>query len=65
MDYPIEPINAIEARGRSAMRNGLEPDMCPYDYDTAHWRTWQQGYLTARLAGVVSVCDGLGDEVAA
>lgn len=47
------------------MRNGLEPDMCPYDYDTAHWRTWQQGYLTARLAGAVSVCVGLGDEVSA
>ncbi|APF86952.1 hypothetical protein HI806_09440 [Ralstonia solanacearum] len=65
MDYRIESIDVIEACGRLAMRNGLEPDMCPYDDDTAHWRTWQQGYLTARLVGVVSVCDGLGDEAAA
>ncbi|MFV8603881.1 hypothetical protein ACNRDG_06110 [Ralstonia pseudosolanacearum] len=64
MDYPIEPIEKIEQRGRSAMCNGLEPEMCPYDHDTAHWRVWQVGYLAAVLEAMNadSLCD---DEVAA
>ncbi|MGA3888701.1 hypothetical protein ACI2S3_08240 [Ralstonia nicotianae] len=50
MDYPIEPIDAIERRGRSAM--------CPYDYDSSHWRAWQVGFLAAALevATAVAVC---------
>ncbi|MGD7196527.1 hypothetical protein ACQCQP_01575 [Ralstonia pseudosolanacearum] len=65
MDYPIEPIDAIERRGRSAMCNGLEPEMCPYDYDSAHWRTWQVGFLAAALEAATAAAVCVDDEVAA
>ncbi|CBJ37880.1 conserved protein of unknown function [Ralstonia solanacearum CMR15] len=37
--------------------------MCPYDYDSAHWRVWQVGFLAAALevANAVACVD---DEVA-
>ncbi|WP_231408986.1 hypothetical protein [Ralstonia solanacearum] len=65
MDYPIEPIDAIERRGRSAMCNGLEPEMCPYDYDTAHWRAWQLGYVAAALEAAHAAVACVDDEVVA
>nr|CUV53887.1 conserved protein of unknown function [Ralstonia solanacearum] len=65
MDYPIEPIDMIEQRGRSAVFNGLEPEMCPYDHDTAHWRVWQVGYLAAALDAMNAANAYADDEVAA
>jgi hypothetical protein len=65
MDYPIEPITAIEERGRSARRLGLPPEACPYAFQSAHWCKWQLGYLTDALEAANAPVLLAANEVAA
>ena len=63
MDYPIEPITAIEERGRAARLRGLRPSTCPYGHGSEHWRQWQVGYMAELLVGVNAALSREGNEV--
>lgn len=65
MDYPIEPITAIEERGRSARLRGLPPSTCPYAQGSEHWRRWQGGYRAELLVAINAAFSNEASEVAA
>lgn len=65
MDYPIEPITAIEERGRAARLRGLPPSTCPYGRDSEHWRRWQVGYMAELLVGIDAAFSNEANEVVA
>lgn len=65
MDYPIEPIAAIEERGRAARLRGRAPSTCPYSHGSEHWRSWQVGYMAELLVGIAAAFSSEASEVAA
>lgn len=65
MDYPIELITAIEERGRAARLRGLRPSTCPYSDGSAHWHSWQVGYMAELLAGINAALSSEANEVVA
>lgn len=65
MDYPIEPITAIEERGRAAQLRGLRPCTCPYSHGSEHWRSWQVGYMAELLVGINAAFSSKASEVVA
>ena len=50
MDYPIESIDSIRARGRAAFRDGVQPDACPYALGSAQCGFWLFGWLAEASA---------------